>query len=138
MSPTPGCTRYSRRFVGTGEVECWTVTAFAGIEAEVDRFGSAPIESDEWAIAQMIERLGLHWTESNFGRFRQRARTLVREERRSIRVLADALLERRTMSVENNLARKSMAARNMIAYRRWLCLRGFSKMSEADAPRFGQ
>ena len=31
-------------------------------------------------------------------RFRQRARVLVVQERRSIHVLADALLERRTMS----------------------------------------
>ena len=43
-------------------------------------------------------RLRLAWSRGNLDRFRQRARTLVREERRSIRVLADALLERRTMT----------------------------------------
>jgi len=36
--------------------------------------------------------------------FRQRARALVREERRSIRVLAAALLERRTMTRRNRRA----------------------------------
>jgi hypothetical protein len=49
-------------------------------------------------IEQMVRRLGLTWSRGNLDRFRQRARTLVREERRSIRVLADALLERRTMT----------------------------------------
>jgi hypothetical protein len=46
----------------------------------------------------MIERLGLHWTESNLNRFRQRARVLVREECRAITVLADALCDRRHMT----------------------------------------
>jgi ATP-dependent Zn protease len=49
-------------------------------------------------IEQMVRRLELTWSRGNLDRFRQRARTLVREERRSIRVLADALLERRTMT----------------------------------------
>ena len=40
-------------------------------------------------------RLRLAWSRGNLDRFRQRARALVREERRSIRVLAEALCERR-------------------------------------------
>ena len=88
-----GCTRYTRHF-SWGE----TVSVFCGIEAEVGRFGDAPVTSDLDVIEEMIERLGLTWGRGNLDRFRQRARTLVREERRSIRVLADALLERRTMT----------------------------------------
>lgn len=57
-----GATDYSRQFVGTGEVEAWVTTTFCGPEAEVDIYGGAPIEADERVIAQMIERLGLHWT----------------------------------------------------------------------------
>ena len=36
-----GATECSRQFVGTGEVEAWVTTTFAGIEAEVDRLGDA-------------------------------------------------------------------------------------------------
>jgi hypothetical protein len=93
-----GATEYSRQFVGTGEVEAWVITTFCGIEAEIDRFGSAPVEGDLHAIEQVIERLGLTWTESHLDRFRQRARVLVVQERRSIQVLTAALLERRTMT----------------------------------------
>jgi hypothetical protein len=54
-----GATEYSRH-LGPGEAESWTVSAFCGIAAELDRVGSAPIAGDELVIAQMIERLGLH------------------------------------------------------------------------------
>ena len=92
-----GATQYSRR-LGPGEVD-WTIATFAGIEAEIAAFGDAPITpGDLRAIENMIERLGLHWTEGHLDRFRQRARMLVREERRVIATLAEALIERRSLT----------------------------------------
>jgi hypothetical protein len=67
-----GATRYARPF-GCGEVEAWAVTAFAGPEAELVEFGSAPIEGDKRVIEEMVRRLGLTWTEGDLDRFRQRA-----------------------------------------------------------------
>jgi len=92
-----GCTKYARR-LGVGEVERWAVSAFAGIEAEVDRFGNAPIEEDQHAIARALAALGLDWGEPRLDGFRERARALVREERRAIGTVAAALLRRRHMS----------------------------------------
>ena len=92
-----GCTRYKRHF-GVGEIECWVVSAFCGPEAELDRFGSAPVTADFDVIEEMARRLGLTWTPNHLDRFRQRARSLVWEERRSIRVVADALCDRRHMT----------------------------------------
>ena len=92
-----GATQYSRR-LGPGEVECWTIATLAGIEAEIAAFGDAPITGDLPAIENMIERLGLHWTEGHLDRFRQRARMLVREERHVIAILAGALIERRSLT----------------------------------------
>jgi hypothetical protein len=74
------------------------VSAFCGPEAELDRFGSAPVTADFDVIEEMSRRLGLTWTPNHLDRFRQRARSLVWEERRSIHVLADVLLERHTMT----------------------------------------
>jgi hypothetical protein len=76
----------------------WAVSAFAGIEAEVDRFGNAPIEEDQHAIARALAALGLDWGEPRLDGFRERARALVREERRAIGTVAAALLRRRHMS----------------------------------------
>jgi len=56
-----GCTRYKRHF-GVGEIECWVVSAFCGPEAELDRFGSAPVTADFDVIEEMARRLGLTWT----------------------------------------------------------------------------
>jgi Periplasmic binding protein len=74
------------------------VTFTRATVAEVARFGDAPIEGDELAVAAALAALGLDWSGTRMDGFRQRARALVREERRSIRVLAAALLERRTMT----------------------------------------
>src|SRR5580704_7277267 len=52
-----GCTRYKRHF-GVGEIECWVVSAFCGPEAELDRFGSAPVTADFDVIEEMARRLG--------------------------------------------------------------------------------
>jgi hypothetical protein len=71
------------------------VTFTRATVAEVDRFGDTPIEGDELAVAAALAALGLDWSGTRMDGFRQRARALVREERRSIRVLAAALLERR-------------------------------------------
>ena len=93
-----GATEYSRQFVGTGEVEAWTIATFSGIEAEIDRFGDAPQGGDLRVLEEMVRRLGLTWSRSNLDRFRQRARVLVVQECRAITVLADALCDRRHMT----------------------------------------
>ena len=57
-----GCARYTRHF-GVGKIECWVVSAFCGPEAELDRFGSAPVTADFDVIEEMARRLGgLTWT----------------------------------------------------------------------------
>jgi len=51
-----------KRHFGVGEIECWVVSAFCGPEAELDRFGSAPVTADFDVIEEMARRLGLTWT----------------------------------------------------------------------------
>jgi hypothetical protein len=85
--------------LGLHSFEWNRITAtLCGPKAEIDRFGDAPIEGDERVIEQMVRTLGLNWNGSNLSRFRQRARTLVLQERRAIAALAEALIERRTMT----------------------------------------
>jgi hypothetical protein len=92
-----GLTRYARH-LGVGEVECWAVATFCGIEAELAEFGNAPIETDERTIARALAALGLDWSGTRLDGFRERARALAREERRSIGTVAAALLQRRCLS----------------------------------------
>jgi hypothetical protein len=52
-----GGVTYSRR-IGLGEVACSAVVAYARPEAEVDRFGSSPIEGELTRISKTVDRLG--------------------------------------------------------------------------------
>jgi hypothetical protein len=82
-----GDTRYARR-LGWGEIDRWTVSAFAGPETERDRFGNADEAGDLEVIKTMLRRLDLHWGERELAEHRERARHLVRDQREAIAAVA--------------------------------------------------
>jgi hypothetical protein len=66
--------------------------AYSGPLAEAQAFGDAPTAGDDAVVARMLERLGLDWSDRELATYRQTARLLVERERRSIELLAEALL----------------------------------------------
>jgi hypothetical protein len=93
-----GKTSYCRHF-GVAEARSWVITTFAGGAAEFDLFGDHHGDrSDLIAIANMLDRLHLTWSESRLAELRQVARWLVKRERARIRLVADALIKHRRLS----------------------------------------
>lgn len=97
-----GRTAY-QRWLTVAEAEAWSLSLFAGEEAERDRHGSVPSEAsagDLRALAAMIERLGLNWNAARLADFRMRARDLVRDHRKAIDAVAAELLLRRHLRAD--------------------------------------
>jgi hypothetical protein len=85
--------------LGLAEAERWTITTYAGGEAEFDEFRDRRGDRfDLLAIDNMLERLQLDWDESRLADLRRQARRLVERERHGIRVVADALIRHRHLS----------------------------------------
>jgi hypothetical protein len=90
-----GYTAYTRHF-DWGEVEYRIVSVYAGPEAQRQEYGAC-IEDDA-VLQRMSEQLGLSLSSSRLQTLRSVARSLVSVERQTIRVLAEELLCRGSMS----------------------------------------
>lgn len=95
-----GLTSYAH-WLGRREAARWTITTFAGSEAERDAFGDElRSHGDRHAVSAMLDKLGLDWDQNRLGALRTRARHLVERERDRIARLADALVEQRYLTGE--------------------------------------
>lgn len=93
-----GTTRYEHWF-GRAELDAWIVTAFAGSEAERDRFPGHPAdEGDQRAIEAALKACNLDWSAHRLDELRADAHRLVRAERRSILAVANELLRVRSLT----------------------------------------
>ena len=91
-----GGTRYARR-LSSAELSSWTVTAFAGPEAEIAVYGDADERGDLLVIERMLRRRRLDWPHGVLARYRRRATVLVERERVAIAIVAEALLQHRRL-----------------------------------------
>jgi hypothetical protein len=88
-----GLTTYCRQF-GRAEARVWTISAYAGPEAEADAFldpgdGDA---ADFATIDRMLERLRLDWDECQLGMLKFEAQILVCRLRSRIAAVAGELI----------------------------------------------
>lgn len=94
-----GLTSY-QHWLGLAECERWTITTFAGGEAEFDLFGDWRADNgDLRAIGNMLYALQLSWGDDKLAELRRQARRLVKRERGHIGMMADALLRHRYLTL---------------------------------------
>jgi hypothetical protein len=95
-----GTTRYWGERFGLERAEPWTVVTFAGPEAEFAMFHDRHGEpGDLHAIAAMMQRLGLVWSEQKLLGLRHIARRLVERERSNIATVASMLIRHRHLTI---------------------------------------
>lgn len=94
-----GGTAYTRR-LSWGEVDRWTISAYAGPEAERLVYADADEGGDLRVIAAMLRRLHLDWSDNLLAEYRCKARSLVEREQHAIMVLADELLCHRHLTAD--------------------------------------
>lgn len=95
-----GLVKYTH-WLGRAELERWIVSAYAGVEAERDRFPGVPVDGgDRAAIEAALAACGVDWSPQRLSALRADAARLVRGERRTIVKIANELLRVRTLSAD--------------------------------------